>query len=151
MDNWITTWSEIITIIAGTLAIIGGIPALWAYAKNSNLNRAKWLESLFARFYESGKYDHIRHIIDYDNERLTALLESADGDGTDPEVPALNLYLNFFGFVALLKKNKELSIEEVKDLFEYDLAKCESLRDYLKKNKFKVLLELLDELKKQKI
>ena len=146
---------EIFGIVGAIAAIIGAIIAVPAYRQNSRLNRTKWLESLFERFYESDRYVIVRDVIDdnMDGNNMDALelaIANALGKSSDNRAGriALNNYLNFFEFVANLEVLKQLKKEELDLLFSYDLDQLKKhsiLRPYIDdtKNEFENLSDLL--------
>ena len=137
-------FKDIATITGAIGTLIVAYFAYRVYRKNSNLERAKWLESLYEKFYEEDRLKTVREIIDSDDEysrkKVDHFLENEPPEFTD--------YLNFFEFVAILEKNNQLTIEEVRDLFSYylkSLHKWEKIREYInrKENGFGKLRALL--------
>jgi hypothetical protein len=103
---------QIVYYIAGTVAAIG---ALLVYRNNSKRERARWMEGLYARFYEKPELKTVRDQLD-----------CAPGDATIAdlirnETSALTDYLNFFEFVAYLKSSKQVSETDMQALFGYYL------------------------------
>lgn len=128
----------------GALATPAAI--LWAvfvYRKNSDLERAKWQASLYEKFYEKDNLKEIREILDCDDEislEITNLIRE--------ESPKFTDYLNFFEFVAFLKKSKQLKMDEVDYLFGYYLdclSRREDVREYILKRGYELLGQLLQE------
>ncbi|HTR25700.1 MAG TPA: hypothetical protein VMI10_17115 [Terriglobales bacterium] len=92
--------------------------AIWAlkvYSSNSQRERARWAESLYARFFEHPELKVVRDRLD-----------CASGDAgvaqmvTEESAP-LTDYLNFFEFVAYLQSSKQLHDSDVEALFGYYL------------------------------
>lgn len=110
---------DLATIVG--VIITAGIAA-WAvfvFWNNSRLERAKWLERLYEKFYENERYKEIRNLIDSDDRKaVSSMVEVESSEFTD--------YLNFFEFVSILESNRQLDIGEVKDMFAYYLN---SLKD----------------------
>jgi hypothetical protein len=135
-------------------ALIGGALAVATFWRNLRLRRAEWLYNLHAKFYESETYKRIRRILDYQpqpqfNELRKAVLEG----GNDDLVEAFVDYLNFFEFVASLWKLHQLSIREIRMIFEYYillLRNRDFALDFIRKNGFENLNELIDVLHKTK-
>lgn len=130
---------EILTGIAALIAAIGGLSQ---YRENSKLQRLKWLDTLYTRFYYEPTHKKIRHILDEEDETEEIRNTVADqgDDFTD--------YLNFFEFLAYLYRAKQLTIEEIRVLFDYylDLLKRHaSVMRYIytKQNGYEQLCELL--------
>ncbi len=137
----LTDIKDIFTIV-GTIATFFAV--LWAayvYTKNSRLERAKWLASLYEKFYEKAHLKDIREKLDCDDEislEITKLIREEPADFTD--------YLNFFEFVAFLEKSKQLKFEEIDHLFSYYLRclyKRKDIRDYVEKKDYEWLSRLL--------
>ena len=110
---------EIIKTIVQALSSIAGIIAafwaLWVYRSNSRRERARWAESLYARFYERSELKALRDQLDCaPGEPLIASLVAA-------EPSTLTDYLNFFEFVAYLQSSKQLSYSDVQAMFGYYL------------------------------
>jgi hypothetical protein len=81
----------IIYSITGTVAAIG---ALWVYRNNSKRERARWAESLYARFFEKPELKTVRDQLDCMAGDTTV------AQPVTQESSALTDYLNFFEFVA---------------------------------------------------
>ena len=120
---------EIIYMITATISAAGTALAVgfaaFAYRRNSALERAKWASSLYEKFYEATTLKQMR-------ERLDCL------STVDPvneivirEEPAFTDYLNFFEFIAFLKKSKQLKDSEIEALFGYYLD-CLNRHDRVK-------------------
>jgi hypothetical protein len=58
-------------------------------------NRAEWLSTLHAKFFESTNYKNIRHILDYQPEEFHTLRDCVAKGGSDQLVEAFVDYLNF--------------------------------------------------------
>lgn len=130
--------------ILGPLAAIGALVwAAYVFWKNSRLERAKWLSNLYEKFYEKDNLKGIRDVLDSDDDislEITKLIRDESKEFTD--------YLNFFEFVAFLKKSKQLKTDEIDDLFGYYLDclnRRENLRVYVKKRGYELLDKLLSE------
>lgn len=149
------SWKDVTEITGTVAAIIGSvgtvIAVVWAaftYRKNSNLERAKWLERLYERFFCNDSLKIVRDLIDEEADSVAlAKVEKMVKD----EEPAFTDYLNFFEFVAILESRGQLHLEEVRDLFCYylqNLKKRESISKYVEdpKNGFEKLNGLLDKM-----
>lgn len=143
-------FKDLATVVGVVLTAIAAGLALFVFRKNSMLERAKWLERLYQRFYEDDKLKAVRDLIDSkdlkDIKKVAAMVDNETSEFTD--------YLNFFEFVAILEKNKQLELEEVTDLFDYylkQLIENKSVFNYVKDtNKgFEKLASLFDKLDKQ--
>jgi hypothetical protein len=141
---------EIIYYIAASIAALGtltaGVFALCVYQKNSNLERAKWASQLYESFYQRDNLKGIRNKLDSteDSQEVQELVAS--------ETPEFTDYLNFFEFIAFLKKTKQLGDSEVEDLFGYYLsclARNTAVSRYVldSKNGYEGLAQLIEKTK----
>jgi hypothetical protein len=111
------------------MAAAGAFVAVLTYHRNSVVERARWLSSLYTKFYEAPDLKRIRTTLDESLPNATAvqeLVRTEDSDFTD--------YLNFFEFVAYLKARGQLSKRDVAALFDYYLrllSKHEDVRKYI--------------------
>jgi hypothetical protein len=110
--------AEIAYYVAGTVGALGTFLAaglaVYFYYRNSQLERAKWASGLYEKFYEKPDLKAIRDKLDVeesDPEAIRNLVKDQPSDFTD--------YLNFFEFIAFLKKSKQLSAIQVEDLFGF--------------------------------
>ena len=146
MDDTLRTVLQVVGIVAPVIALV-------TYRRNVRTRRAEWLSALHAKFFESGTYKRIRHILDYEPPELVTLRECIAGGGSDELVESFVDYLNFFEFIASLKKLGQLSLTEIAMLFEYylnSLASKEFVVDFVRNNGFENLAELFDELKQRR-
>lgn len=125
-------------------AVIAAAAAVWGicvYFLNSRLRRAEWLSTLYEKFYENSHLKKVREVLDCEGG------ESADMSALVREEPAeFSDYLNFFEFVAVLKKSGQLKSDEVEDLFGYYLDCLEQSREvraYVAKKGYERLDQLL--------
>ena len=120
---------EWIKALAALLGAGAGIAAILVYHSNSRLQRAKWLAELYEKFYERSELKQIRTLLDCgasDSAAVSALVRDESAEFTD--------YLNFFEFVAVLGRSRQLRKEEIEDLFGYYLnclEKCRDVRSYI--------------------
>lgn len=121
---------QIIYYIAGSIAAVG---ALWVYKSNSRRERSKWIEGLYARFFENPELKAVRDKLDCspDDAEVLKLVTEETAAWTD--------YLNFFEFVAYLETSKQLRSSDVNALLGYYLEcfkKHEIVESYVRdKNK----------------
>lgn len=139
---------DIFTII-GTVATIAAVGwAAFVYAKNSRLERAKWLASLYEKFYEKEHLKPIRDKLDCDDAvsfDIAKLIREESAEFTD--------YLNFFEFVAFLKNSNQLKYEEVEQLFGYYLNclnQRKNVQAYIENKGYELLKDLLNEFAERK-
>jgi hypothetical protein len=121
-----------LAVLRDIVTIVGGVAVVFAflqYRANSRLERARWLASLYEKFYEKDQLKGVRQILD-----------SADRDASEinklvtDESPEFTDYLNFFEFVAVLEKSGQLKSNEIEDIFHYYLdclEKSPKIREYL--------------------
>ena len=111
------------------MAAVGAFVAVLTYRRNSAVERARWLASLYSKFYEAPDLKRIRTALDEglpNASPVQDLVRTEDSDFTD--------YLNFFEFVAYLKARGQLSKRDVAALFDYYLrllSKHEDVRKYI--------------------
>jgi hypothetical protein len=108
------------------VGIIAPIAALVTYRRNVRTKRAEWLSALHAKFFESTNYKNMRHVIDYQPSEFETLRDCIAKGGSDQLVESFVDYLNFFEFIASLRKLGQLSIDEVGMMFEYYLTNLAS-------------------------
>jgi len=106
----------IIQILSALATAVAAMGALIVYRTNSRRERARWAESLYARFFERLELKTIRDKLDSlrGNPEVHRLVAE--------ESAALTDYLNFFEFVAYLRSSKQLSKTDIQALFGYYLA-----------------------------
>jgi hypothetical protein len=114
--------------ISYVLAAVSSFVAVLTYRKNSAFERARWLASLYSKFYEALDLKRIRRSLDDsspNSPQVRELIQQEDAGFTD--------YLNFFEFMAYLEDCGQLSRRDVAALFDYYLrvlAKHEDVRQY---------------------
>ena len=136
-----TDWVELVKIVFGLVGAIAAIAAVKVYWNNSRLEHAKWVASLYEKFYERKELKEVRDKLDCDanHAEVDALVTRRDADLAD--------YLNFFQFIAYLKDSDQLTEEEIKYMFDYYLRclkKHGVIRKYIKDNNFHKLDSLLE-------
>src|SRR5581483_10902638 len=104
---------QILSYLAGAGAAVS---AFLVYRNNSRRERARWVESLYARFFEKSELKQIRDTLDCDadDEAVNALVAE--------ERPAWTDYLNFFELVAYLQESRQVAAQDVSALFQYYLG-----------------------------
>ncbi len=143
---------EIITdiVIPGTAVLgagIGGAISIYIYYRNSKLQRAQWLYSLFEKFFYESRYAEIRQLLDYDNEQeINRLRETLTSHSEAQLEEKLVDYLNFFEFIASLWGLRQLSIREIRMMFNYyirQLGEYDFVMKYLQNEGFEGLAGLV--------
>ncbi|MEX0701625.1 MAG: hypothetical protein WD069_05955 [Planctomycetales bacterium] len=101
-------------------AAIGGMFSLYFWRCTVKTRRAEWLHSLYSKFYEEGFYKNTRILLDYRPAADIDKLYRGLDEGCYPEIcePLVD-YLNFFEFIAGLWMMGQLSLSEVRMLFQY--------------------------------
>lgn len=121
------------------------VSAVFVYRSNSRRERARWVESLYARFFEKNELKQVRDVLDCnsDDDKVSLLVSEEGSAWTD--------YLNFFELVAYLQESNQVAAKDVNALFEYYLgclkrhrATIEYVRD--EKKGFKYLRRLLQKI-----
>lgn len=117
-----TSWRQTVSAVGTALA--AGFAA-FVYRRNSALERAKWASTLYEKFYEATTLKQMRDRLDCLND-----VDSVN-EIVIREEPAFTDYLNFFEFIAFLKKSKQLKDSEIEVLFGYYLD-CLNRHDRVK-------------------
>lgn len=142
----------IIPAAAVLTGAIGGGITIYIYYKNSKLEKAKWLNSLFEKFFFHEKYAEIRQLLDYSGKEEIDELKSVIKAHSQEELEEkLVDYLNFFEFISSLKKMNQLSIEEIRMMFEYYIRRLgdyDFMMEYLDDEGFNGLKELVVEVRR---
>ncbi len=142
-----------IKFFTGAIVSITAIVAVFTYVRNGRLERAKWISELHEKFFVEEKYVKMRRILDYKQPEADyiKLSESfpihAENSNIDSEELLVN-YLNFFEFIAVLKKQNQLSIGEINDTFGYYILQLKEHKwivDSLRLYQFKNLPSLIED------
>lgn len=111
----------------------------------------QWLASLHKDFFESGRYGNVRRILDYRPASEYAELRNAVVEETQSAVAdELHRYLNFFEFLAGLRKLNQINDAEISGLFDYDLrliGKHAFVAERLESHGYEQLNALLNDLR----
>lgn len=139
---------KVAQICSYIVAAIAAFVAARVYRANLRLERAKWVETLYSRFFEKDTLKEIRDALDChagskQAEQVPALVEK--------EGPAWTDYLNFFEFVAYLQETGQIDRKDVNALFQYYLGCMRRHSDVMiyvanEAKGFKYLRKLLAEL-----
>jgi len=115
------------------MATVGAVVAVLTYYRNSMVERARWLSSLYSKFYEAPDLKRIRKALDENAPNSPAvqdLVREEDSDFTD--------YLNFFEFMAYLEARGQLKKRDVAALFDYYLrvlSRHKDVREYVRNDR----------------
>jgi hypothetical protein len=82
---------------------------------------------LYDKFYEDEERTRIRRLLDASEER-EHLLDAIGSEVGTKDVESFSDYLNFFEFVGILMKLKQLEEEEVEMMFDYYIQKLQDDR-----------------------
>jgi hypothetical protein len=135
---------RIVDVLQGVLlvvSIVGGIVAVVTYRRDANRRRAEWLMSFYEKFYEEERYKRVRYILDYKPGEYADLKQALESGNADERVEAIVDYLNFFEFVASLWCLGQISLRDVRMLFQYYLENLEShdwLRRFVREQRIRV-------------
>jgi hypothetical protein len=126
---------------------IGGTITIYIYYWNSKLRRAEWLYSLFEKFFYQSYYADIRQLLDYcKEEQVKRLRDALRSHSDEPLEEKLVNYLNFFEFIASLWQLRQLSIMEIRMMFDYYIRRLgdhDFIIEYLQKEGYEGLLQLV--------
>jgi hypothetical protein len=124
--HWLLVNAQSISYL---LAAVSVFIAVLTYHRNAKLERARWLSTLYSKFYEAPDLKRIRKALDEhpaDAGEIEELVRCEDSDLTD--------YLNFFEFMAYLEERGQLKKGDVAALFDYYLrllSKHKDVRKYV--------------------
>lgn len=143
--HWFRGWATTEHLYQ-TCAALAAIWAVKTYRRNSVIERARWMSSLYSKFYEQEDLKVTREMLDSElptSAEVQELVKEEKSNFTD--------YLNFFEFMAYLNECGQLSISDIRALFDYYLRamwKHEAVRKYIldDKNGYDHLKKLLPKL-----
>ncbi len=149
-EFWLATLSSIVAAIAIA------VPAILAYRESLRLRRAEWLHRLFQEYYSASTYRPIRQLLDepVGRARLSQVLSKLGSRESrlSPEESKilydLTDFLSFFEFIAFLRSEGALTLEDCKVLFHYYLQLLSQQRDvvdFMTRYGYGPLLQLLKE------
>jgi len=117
----------VVEIIGMTVTLAGGFWAIWTYRQSLMLQRAKWVEDLYDKFYEHSELKEVRNLLDSDDDQQIRSM-------VVKESPAFTDYLNFFEFLGYLWESKQIKAAEIRGLFDYyhrNLRRNEAVAAYI--------------------
>jgi hypothetical protein len=134
---------DVLQVLAYGVAVFTAWFSVRQYLRNSARERTRWLFELYQRFYEQSALKSMRiRIDDHDTEFVVEEKNSELlGD--------LDNFLNFFEFVAFLRKQGEIKPEEINAMFAYPLstlATDKNVLAYIRKYGYEELNALLKEM-----
>lgn len=150
-EFWLATPSSLVAAVAIA------IPAVLAYRESLRLRRTEWLHKLFQEYYSAATYRPIRQLLDTPGGRArlsqTLVKLAAHESRLSPEESKtlydLTDFLSFFEFIAFLRSEGALTLEDCKVLFHYYLqllAQQRDVIDFMKRYGYGLMLQLLGEI-----
>lgn len=143
---------EILQVIVSLVTIAAGICAVWIYYLDTKRRRSEWMTSLFVKFYEEAHYKKIRYILDYKPHEYDKLKQAVESGEASERVEQIVDYLNFFEFAGALWRNKQISVKDIRVIFQYYLDNIRShawLCQFVQKQGFESLDRLLNEVSRK--
>ncbi|MGH9789570.1 MAG: hypothetical protein ACRD5W_00045 [Candidatus Acidiferrales bacterium] len=138
------TFKDFLQIVTYVVAIFAAGASWWQYRRNSARERTRWLFELYQRLYEHPALKDMRVRIDWGDTAFVQEEKDASLFGD------LDNFLNFFEFLAYLRKQKELHLREIQAMFAYALStisKDKAVLAYLRKYGYEELDALLKEMR----
>jgi len=112
----------ILELLAIVAMPIMALSALCTYRRSVRLEKAKWMKELYEKFYERDELKKTRDLLDGgDPAEISDLVRKEPSSFTD--------YLNFFEFLGCLHKWGQISLEEVRHMFDYYLRNLKQNRE----------------------
>jgi disulfide oxidoreductase YuzD len=144
-------WFKDIKDLAETVEHFGVVVAaawgLYVYRRDVEEKRLNWIRKLWTRYYMDNSFKDVRADIIWKQKNITHLKKLAEMDTASDEdiyrMIAIDNYLNFFEFIALLKQRHQLKIEEVEQMFGGtldELCERDDIRSYLADNGYTRIL-----------
>lgn len=134
--------------IAKLLGGLGFIIAAISYRSQQRIRRAEWHKSLYEKFFENDAYKEVRVWLDYGY--LHDKLNAVDVIQKEENEEKFTDFLNFFEFIGVLYLKKQLSFDQINDLFDYYLIRIKADSDcqnWIQKYSFEKLNRLLEKVK----
>jgi hypothetical protein len=113
--------------IGGLIVVVSAFIGLLTYWENKQLEKTKWLSQLHDKFFVDNKYSDMRILLDYkipnqDYENLKTSFPDKTNFSFHQLQEKLVEYLNFFEFIATLKKRKQLKDDDINMMFGYYIS-----------------------------
>ncbi|MCA1819643.1 MAG: hypothetical protein ABR562_06835 [Thermoplasmatota archaeon] len=123
-----TWWLVAIAILTFGLALVAFVLGYLQYRSAVDTQRGQWLFRLYRAFYENEHHMAIMQLVDGGapgHAKIATALQSARPAASELQ-KRIDGFLNFFEFVLALQRRNELAEEDVKEAFEYPIARlCE--------------------------
>jgi len=108
--------------------------------------------SFYQKFYEEPQYKRVRFLLDYRPPEYEEIRRLIDSGAADERTEQLVDYLNFFEFVASLWELGQISLRDVRMLFEYYIKNLEThewVGAFVRTQGFESLAKLLKAMSKR--
>ncbi len=117
-------FDAVFKLIGGAWALLLLTLKVLADRKSAKADHAKWVTQLYEKFYENAELKVVRESIDCGGvDEVRQIVRDQRPEFTD--------YLNFFEYVAYLRRNGQLTTSEVQSLFGYYLDCLQSNGDIM--------------------
>lgn len=137
-------------LVLKVVALVGGALAVGTFWRAAKVRRAEWLSNLHTKFFEGSVYKQIRRVLDSNDTdpEFSQLRSSIAAHESTVLVEAFDDYLNFFEFIATLRRLGQLKPKEVSMMFDYYLGlfcRHDFVRSYIRNYGFEGLEALIVE------
>lgn len=120
-------WSAIGQMLIAIGVVFGGGWALFNHRHTQRQAAVRWLHGVFKDFYLGGRFDDVRHFLEYDHPHAAGpLLERRIADRRSPVsdrdrelLQALDTLLTYFEHILYLEEKKQISSEDCTSVFAY--------------------------------
>jgi hypothetical protein len=146
--------------VGGLIVIVSAFIGLITFWENKNLAKAKWLNELHEKFFVGEQYASMRVLLDYktpqtDYDALKTSFSDKANYSNHLLQEKLVSYLNFFEFIAALKKRGQLELSDINMTFGYYISRLSDdenswIKNALVVNEFKNLPSLIADIKNLK-
>ncbi len=140
------SFKDLIDLLFKIISAIGVIIAVITYSRNVSVKKAEWLWNLYQKFFENEQHKTIRKYLIYKPERFGKLFDSDITEDDEVLIEKVDDFLNFFEFIASLKKLRQINEKEIDMMFDYYLTAIGEnvhLKEYIEKEGFENLTLLI--------
>jgi hypothetical protein len=116
------SFKDLIDLLFKIISAIGVIIAVITYWRNVSVKKAEWLWNLYQKFFENEQHKTIRRYLVYKPERFEKLFDSNITEDDEVLIEKVDDFLNFFEFIASLKKLRQINEKEIDMMFDYYLT-----------------------------
>lgn len=141
------SFKDWIDLLFKIISAIGVIIAVITYWRNVNVKHAEWLWNLYQKFFENEQLKTVRKYLIYEPGRFEKLFDSDITEDDTILIEKVDDFLNFFEFIASLKKLRQIDEKEIDMMFDYYLtaiSRNKHLSAYIKKEGFENLTQLIE-------